>query len=139
LAGVLVQRVNHHIEVISTDLQTVSRGVAPVGGPDAIWGIVLPDAQTPQGASEHWRWSSPLADYLKVLEPSKREQVELEYVKPAALPVGMVGDVREYLTLKSGRITARFYGLEAQEFPMLAGRIPEAGTLDRLLLAEVAE
>jgi hypothetical protein len=114
LTGILIRQSNSRLEVISTDLETISRDVAPVAGD--MPGIVIPQSNSCKGSS--WTWSNPLSDWLKVMEPSKRKPaiLELEVVTPSSAK-GYGPGTRTYLTIKAGNITAKFFGFSPDEFP----------------------
>lgn len=133
---VMVKKTAHRIEIISTDLETVSRGLTQTfyssvdpayAGPDFC--VCIPH--------------KPLFDWLRAIDPHKprkgedAQQLELEFEQlPAPISHSYKRDGQAWLKVKAGNTTARFYGIDALEFPYLDGRMPADGPLDRHPLAE---
>lgn len=140
LAGMLIRRNSNKVEVISTDLDTVSRDSAPVAnayGPDGHFidsedfAVVVPQ--------------KVVKDWIRALEPVKTKKeatmLEVEYRHdPITQPVkgGYVytGLHAENLIIRCGNYRATFYGISAEEFPLLDNRIPAEGKLDHYKLPE---
>lgn len=108
LTCVLVKASGASLEVVSTDLDTVSRDSCTSNGDEFQFAVPY----------------KPLLDWLRAMEPKKKTPVILELEK--VTPVNpypdygnYVWDKREYLKVKAGNITAKFYGIDAGEFPDL--------------------
>lgn len=122
LGCVLVRKSGRKVEIISTDLETVSRdsALAFSGG----WFDLPTDADM----VENWEVCVPtksLRDWLKVLEPKVKEPVELELTPEhgrhfnSSLAVehrSYLSDTPENLIIRAGNITARFKGIMAGQF-----------------------
>ncbi len=135
LGCVLVKKMAHRVEVISTDLETVSRGLTQTfysSDDPAVCGVDF-SVCVPQ---------KPLFDWLRALEPRKptknhpAQELEVSFEQLPAVNSGTVSNDRQWLKVKAGNTTARFYGIMADEFPLLDGRIPAEGVLENFKLAE---
>ncbi len=130
LGCVLVQKRGDRIEIISTDLETVIRGLTQTfGGDYPDWAVCVPQ--------------KPLFDWLRAIEPhkpTKKHPAQVLELERCAVPTSINGHTYaglagEWLKIKAGNTTARFNGIDAQEFPLLDGRIPAEGPLENFKLA----
>lgn len=131
LASLRLRLENKRMEVLATNLETVSRAYvgicADVVG-DSNFEICLPDTFHPTASDKGHTWGSPLIDYLTVLkeEGAKADTVQLD--TPATHP-----GLAHMMTLHFDRQTARFIGLSASDFPFIDPKLPE-GPLDKFKL-----
>lgn len=108
LTCLLLRQNGERLEVVSNDLSTFSRDSVQCSG----------------SAIEYAVPAKPLTDWLRALEPKKKNPgvIELEVIQPAN-PYPNAGpnlhwDKRSYLQVKAGNIKAKFFGMDAQEFPI---------------------
>ena len=112
LTGVMISRVNQHLEVVSTDLEKAERGMCQAISRDTLgeetWSIVIPGTKL-SSSGKHTRL--PLLDWLLALDPNSHtleETVELDYYHQ---------EMKLYVTV--GRIKATFLGIDSMEFPII--------------------
>ena len=140
LTGVLIHRVNAHVEVISTDLEQVARGTCPAIDRDVLgeetWGIVLPE-QVVVGFTNAGNRSVShhlaIYEWLQALQPKKptRRNGEWQFQD---MTIEFLPRIQT-LKVQCGRITATFKGIDAQEFPV----IPEEKLNDAQFTADEAK